>query len=108
MTERLVDLAMEYFRRMGFKVESNVSLEGTSGSTHSFDFIVKKESEVHPVWVKDWRRTAGINVVISLDRAASDVGLSEPILISNKFSEHAKSYAKRRKILLLTKKNLIL
>jgi len=108
MSEPLLNLAVEYFRRLGFVVEREVSLEGRSGSTRTFDLLVKKGDEVYPVFVKNWKRTAGINVVIAADRAASDVGLLPPIVISNKFSEHAKAYASRRRIQLLTRRDLTL
>jgi len=52
-------------------------------------------------------RTIGINVVINLDKASEDVGLANPIIIGEKFSDHAKSYANRRKIILLTKQQIL-
>jgi hypothetical protein len=59
------------------------------------------------VWIRDWNRTIGINVVINLDRASEDVDFSNPILIGEKFSDHAKAYANRRKITLLTKRQIL-
>ena len=106
MKDSLLDLAAKYFRRRGYTIEQNVTLEGLSGSDQTFDLLIKKGDEVHPVWVKDWRRTVGVNVIINMDRAASDVKLSNPIVISNKFSEHAKSYAKRRNVKLLTRRDI--
>jgi hypothetical protein len=49
----------------------------------------------------------GVNMVINLDKAAADVGLPNPIMIAEKFSGHAKAYANRRGILLLTKREII-
>jgi len=46
--------------------------------------------------------------VINVDKASDDVGLSNPIIIGDKFSDHAKSYANRRKITLLTKRQIVI
>jgi hypothetical protein len=45
-------------------------------------------------------------VIITLDTASEDVGLSSPIMVGEKFSDHAKSYSNRRKIMLLTKQKI--
>jgi len=101
----LVELAVRYFRKEGYKVEREMTtLEGFSGISRKFDLIVQKGRVAQGVWVRDWNRTIGVNVIISLDKASEDVGLSNPILIGEKFSDHAKAYANRRKIMLLTKR----
>ena len=57
--------------------------------------------------IKDWRRTVGVNMVINIDKAAEDVGFPKPIIISGKFSGHAKAYANRRGITLLSKQQIL-
>jgi len=103
----LVDLAVKYFSMGGYKTERDVVLEGFSGLTWKFDLLIQKGREKHLVLVKDWKRTVGINVVIKVDKAAADVGLPQPIIISNKFSGHAKAYANRRGVTLLTKRQVL-
>jgi len=107
MGRTLAELAEAYFRRKGYRVERDPILEGTSGLPYKFDFIVRKGREQRLVWVKDWRRTVGVNVVISADRAAMDIGLPNPIIVSEKFSGHARAYANRRGITLLTKREIL-
>jgi len=103
----LVQLTIRYFRKKGYKVEQETTtLEGYSGVSRKFDLIVQKGRLVQGVWIKDWKRTIGVNVVINLDKASEDVGLSNPIIIGGKFSDHAKSYANRRKVTLLTKRRI--
>jgi len=102
----LIDLAVSYFRRRGYKVERNVIFEGFSGLPHSFDLVVRKGSEERLVWIKDWKRTVGVNMVINIDKASADVGLSNPIVVSEKFSSHAKAYANRRGVTLITKREI--
>ncbi len=104
---RLADVAALYFKKEGYKVVNGESLmEGFSGISRKFDLIVQKGRVEQAVWVRDWNRTIGVNVIIGLDTASADVGLSNPIMIGEKFSDHAKSYSNRRKITLLTKQKI--
>ena len=103
----LLLLAIRFFRKEGCRVDQeNTTLEGFSGVSRKFDLIVQKGRAAQGVWVKDWNRTIGVNVIINIDKASEDVGLSNPILIGEKFSDHAKSYANRRKVILLTKRQM--
>src|SRR5512138_2861286 len=103
----LVEMAIQYFKKEGFKVNNeDAMLEGNSGVSRHFDLIVQKGRLEQGVWVRDWNRTIGVNVIINLDTASEDVGLASPIMIGEKFSDHAKSYSNRRKITLLTKQKL--
>jgi hypothetical protein len=104
---RLMDLALKYFKKEGYKINhENSVLEGYSGISRKFDLIVQKGRAEQGVWIRDWNRTIGVNVIIGLDTASADVGLSSPIIIGEKFSDHAKSYSNRRKITLLTRQKI--
>jgi hypothetical protein len=104
---RLIDLAVRYFKKEGYKVnQENATLEGFTGISRKFDLIVQKGRVEQGVWIRDWNRTIGVNVIIGLDMASDDVGLSNPIMIGEKFSDHAKSYSNRRKIMLLTRQKI--
>ncbi len=109
-SEKSSDLArsvFRYFKKEGYAVDSeDTSIEGTSGITSSFDLIVHRGRISQGVWVRDWNRTIGINMIINIDKASEDVKLSNPIIVGEKFSDHAKSYANRRKITLLTKSQI--
>jgi len=107
MTSSLIELAVKYFRKKGYKTEQNIVLEGFSGLTRKFDILIQRKDEKRIVWVKDWKRTVGVNMVINIDKASTDVGLSRPIIISDKFSGHAKAYANRRGITLITKREIL-
>ncbi len=102
----LLDLAITYFRQKGYKIERNAVLEGFSGLPHSFDLVIRKGKERRIVWIRDWKRTVGVNMVINMDRASADVGFSNPVMVSGKFSGHAKAYANRRGVTLFTKRQL--
>ena len=102
----LTDLAATYFRKRGYRIEKDVFFEGFSGLPRSFDLFIRKGKEQHLVWIRDWKRTVGVNMVISMDRASEDVDIPSPIMISEKFSGHAKAYANRRGVTLLTKRQI--
>ena len=103
-----MDLAAKYFKKEGYKIlNEDSALEGFSGISRKFDLIVQKGRMEQGVWVRDWNRTIGVNLIIGLDTASADVGLSNPIIVGEKFSDHAKSYSNRRKITLLTKQKII-
>lgn len=109
MQSELVELAIRYFTKEGYKVKQEMTtLEGFTGISIKFDLIVQKGRVAQGVWIRDWKRTIGVNVIINLDKASEDVRLSNPIVIGEKFSDHAKSYANRRKIMLLTKRQISL
>lgn len=103
-----VQAVVRYFKKEGFRVEENAtSIEGFSGLSRTFDLIVQKGRVEQGVWIRDWNRTIGVNVIINIDKACEDVGLASPIIVGDKFSDHAKSYANRRKIALLTKRQIL-
>ena len=75
----LLDLAIQYFKKEGYKVnKENVVLEGYSGENRHFDLIVQKGRLEQGVWVRDWNRTIGVNVIINLDTSSEDVGFRQP------------------------------
>jgi len=107
-TSTLTDSVVTYFRQKGYKIERNTIHEGkTSGLIHKFDLIIKKGNEQRLIWIREWKRTVGVNMIINMDKAAEDVGMPNPIMISSKFSGHAKAYANRRGVTLLTKREII-
>jgi hypothetical protein len=104
----LTDSVATYFRRKGYRIERDALWDGkASGLTHKFDLVITKGSEQRLIWIREWKRTVGVNMVINMDKAAEDVGMPSPIMVSSKFSGHAKSYANRRGVTLLTKREVI-
>jgi hypothetical protein len=103
----LANLAVKYFRQNGYQTEKDAVLEGVSGLSRRFDLIIERGKERRSVWIKDWNRTVGVNMVINIDKAAEDVGFPKPIIIAEKFSGHAKAYANRRGITLLSKQQIL-
>ena len=105
-SSRLTELVEKYFRKKGYKTEADIIIEGTSGVPHKFDLLIAKSNEQRGVRILDWKRTVGVNIIINFDKASEDVGLRKPIIVSDKFSSHAKAYANRKSILLLTRREV--
>jgi len=104
----MIDSVVTYFRQKGYKIERDTIWEGkSSGLSHKIDLTIRKGNEQHLVWIRAWKRTVGVNMVINMDKAAEDVGVPSPIMISEKFSGHAKAYANRRGITLLTRREIL-
>jgi hypothetical protein len=99
----LPEFVIEYFRIIGYSVERNVELQGRWNVKWKFDLLLKDGlGLLRGVWIKNWKRTVGINVVVMLDRASEDVGLDGSFLVANSFSTSAYAYAVKRRIELLT------
>jgi len=103
----LLSLASKFFESRGYTVEHNLKYEGFSGLLHTFDLLVRKGREEHAVLVLDWEKTVGINMIIKADKAAEDVDLDHPIIIARKFSDHARAYSNKRRIRLITERELL-
>jgi hypothetical protein len=106
MSTTLNELATKYFHKKGYKTERNITLEGATGISRKFDLLITKSKEQRVVKILNWKRTVGVNIVINLDKASEDVGFKKPIVISENFSSHAKAYANRKGVILLTKREL--
>ncbi|MGQ9566249.1 MAG: restriction endonuclease [Candidatus Bathyarchaeales archaeon] len=102
----LTELVKKYFTQKGYRITENPTLEGFSGVTQTFDLQIEKGSEKRLVRIKDWDRTVGVNMIIKMDKSAEDVAIPKPIMISQQFSGHAKAYANRRGIILLTESDI--
>ncbi|MEM2904153.1 MAG: hypothetical protein QW057_08795 [Candidatus Bathyarchaeia archaeon] len=103
----LEELASRYYRRLRYTVRRQVELEGRSGRRHRFDLLLSDSRRSRVAWVKDWNRSVGINMAIALDIAANDVKLLGPIMIAREFSDDVKSYARRRGLTLLTRREIL-
>ena len=77
----LLQQVIRYFKKEGYKIEQDaLVLEGFSGIRQKFDLIVQKGHVAQGVWVRDWNRTIGVNVIINIDKA---VKIPPPTIGSN-------------------------
>ncbi len=102
----LINIANKYFAMRGYVVKANSGQEEDVSQFKRFNLIIHKGNDVRPVLIKDWNRTVGVNIVINVDKASQAAGFSSPFLVAEKFSEHARAYANRRGIKLITKSEM--
>ncbi len=103
----MLSLTAEFFEGMGYAVEHDLKYMGFSGLFHTFDLLARKGKEEHAILVLDWSRTVGINTVIKADQATADVELPHLIMVARKFSDHAQAYSNKKKITLMTERELL-
>ena len=103
----LLSLTAEFFERMGYTVDYNAKFEGFSGLLHTFDLLIKMSKDERPVLVKDWDRTVGVDIIIKVDKASEDIYLPNPIVVAERFSDHAKAYSNKRGVTLITKREVL-
>ena len=102
----LLALTSDFFKNRGYSIEYNLKYEGVSGLLHKIDLVIKKGEEEHVILVMDWRRTVGVNMIIKAIKATEDLDLVPPIIVARRFSDHAKAYSNKKKIVLMTEKEL--
>jgi len=98
----LLSNTKKYFTKLGYDFFEGEQLYGYSGQLRYFDLLISGKGNKRLVVVFDWKKTVGVDMIIKTDRAASDVNLERPIIVARKFSDHARAYANRRSLSLLT------
>jgi HJR/Mrr/RecB family endonuclease len=102
MRKSIFNLTIKFFKRRGYQIK-----EGEKTAFKKVDLLITKGKEVHLVWIKDWNRTVGVNVMINMDKASKKAGYLNPIVVAEKFSDHAKAYAYRKGIRMITRSEIM-
>lgn len=105
----MIRLTTQYFMKRGYIIDKSTLEESNDAYAppKKIDLVVRRGGETYPVWIKEWNRTVGVNIIISIDKLAQSLGFTSPIIVAEKFSEHAKAYANRKGIRLLTRSDLL-
>ena len=101
----LEELTHVYCRIRGLIIDQNVSRR----SEKRIDFLIQNGDNLGiGVVIKDWKRAVGVDIVIRAEQIAKTSRLISKILIvSNLFSDPARSLAEKIGIFLLTRSDLI-
>lgn len=101
----LEDLTHEYCRIRGLIIDQNVSRR----SEKRINFLIQNGDDTGiGVVIKDWKRAVGVDIVIRAEQIAKTSRLISKILIvSNLFSDPARSLAEKIGIFLLTRSDLM-
>ena len=74
------------------------------------DFVIQNgdENEGIGVIIKDWKRAVGVDIIIRAEKVMKNTRfLSKMLVVTNYFSEPARSLAEKIRIFLLTRNDLI-
>ncbi|MHA2271528.1 MAG: restriction endonuclease [Candidatus Hodarchaeales archaeon] len=106
----LHDLARGFFTWKAYKALESIRMDGNYHSS-LFDFLLSMNGSNSPeqlgVWVKDWARTCGVDVIHRFEQILKDANFHQGILVSNEFSKEARLLAKKAGILLLSRGELV-
>lgn len=102
---KLEDLTLEYCKIRGLIIDRNI----VRRSEKRIDlFIENDDTKGIGVVIKDWKRAVGVDIIIRAEQIAKTSRLISKILIvSNLFSDPARSLAEKIGIFLLTRSDLI-
>jgi hypothetical protein len=102
----LKELTTQYCRVRGLVIDQNTSRT----SNRRWDFVIQNgaDNEGIGIVIKDWRRAVGVDIIIRAEKLMkSSRFITKVLLISNHFSDPARSLAERIGLLLLTKNDII-
>lgn len=101
----LEELALEYCKQRNLIVDRKFHQRN-----EEIDFVIQNgdENEGIGVIIKDWKRAVGVDIVIRAEKVMKNSRfLSKMLVVTNYFSDPARSLAERIRIFLLTRNDLI-
>ncbi len=103
---RLEELTLEYCRQRNLIVDRNLIHQ----KDNPIDLIIQNgdENEGIGVIIKDWKRAVGVDIIIRAEKIMKNHRfLSKMLVVTNLFSDPARSLAEKIRIFLLTRNDLI-
>lgn len=101
----LEELTLEYCRQRDLVVENKHQYRDDG-----VDLVIQNgaENEGIGVIIKDWKRAVGVDIIIRAEKIMKNSRfLSQILVVTNYFSDPARSLAERIRIILLTRSDLI-
>ena len=101
----LEELTLEYCRQRNLIVDRKFHQRD-----EEIDFVIQNgdENEGIGVIIKDWKRAVGVDIVIRAEKVMKNSRfLSKMLVVTNYFSDPARSLAEKIRIFLLTRNDLI-
>jgi hypothetical protein len=102
----LEELTLEYCRQRNLIVDRSL----LNQKDKPFDLIIQNgdENEGIGVIIKDWNRAVGVDIIIRAEKIMKNNRfLSKMLVVTNLFSDPARSLAEKIRIFLLTRNDLI-
>ncbi|MFX1286112.1 MAG: hypothetical protein ACFFB5_20880 [Promethearchaeota archaeon] len=87
-----------------FKIVKDAELQGQYDKKYFFDYILVNEQEqnIIGILIKDWERSCGYQIILNAEKYQKECNLSKVIVMSNTFSEVARSWSKKLNIITLS------
>lgn len=101
----LEELTLEYCKQRNLIVDRKFHQHN-----EEIDFVIQNgdENEGIGVIIKDWKRAVGVDIVIRAEKVMKNSRfLSKMLVVTNYFSDPARSLAEKIRIFLLTRNDLI-
>jgi hypothetical protein len=101
----LEELTLEYCKQRNLIVDRKFHQRD-----EEIDFVIQNgdENEGIGVIIKDWKRAVGVDIVIRAEKVMKNTRfLSKMLVVTNYFSDPARSLAEKIRIFLLTRNDLI-
>jgi hypothetical protein len=101
----LEELTLEYCKQRNLIVDRKFHQRN-----EEIDFVIQNgdENEGIGVIIKDWKRAVGVDIVIRAEKVMKNSRfLSKMLVVTNYFSDPARSLAEKIRIFLLTRNDLI-
>lgn len=102
----LKELTLEYCRQRDLIVDQNVQHK----TDKRLDLIIQNgdENEGIGVIIKDWKRAVGVDIIIRAEKVMKNSRfISKILIVTNFFSDPARSLAEKIRIFMLTRNDLI-
>ena len=102
----LKELTTEYCHFRGLNIDQNTSRV----SNRRWDFVIQNDSDKESIGItiKDWKRAVGVDIVIRAEQMMKACRyVSKVLVVSNYFSDPARSLAEKIGIFLLTKNDMV-
>lgn len=103
----LKELTTQYCQLRGFVLDHNTA----RASTRRWDYVIQNGGgapEGIGITIKDWKRAVGVDIVIRAEQLMkASRYITKVLLVSNHFSDPARSLAEKIGIMLLTKMDII-
>ncbi|MHA2243865.1 MAG: hypothetical protein ACXADY_02760 [Candidatus Hodarchaeales archaeon] len=87
-----------------FKIVKNAEIQGIYDKKYFYDYILVNEEKQNTIGIliKDWKRSCSYQIILRAEKSLKGSGLSKVMVISNTFSEVARTWAKKLNIITLS------
>ncbi len=104
LREKVEYLLKHYQVFKQFKIVKEAELQGRYDKKYFFDYILVNEQGKNAIGIliKDWNRSCGYQIILSAEKLQKESGIGKVVVVSNSFSEVARSWGKKLNIATLS------